>query len=265
MPTPALASLRMTIPAADGILLRGTLTYPKGGGGKRSPLAVLAHQYPATQDSFAPLIGDLLSLGYATLAFDERGHGKSTRVVGPNGLTERVINAPTGLTTKDFGDAFVSSVGKVGFAHIADDIVRVASWGAAQNFVDGGRILLCGASVGGTGVLLAAPRLGAAVIGVVTFGAAGALAHGEYGPSQIRQQCLATTVPYLLASSLADAFDGASNIKTWSEGARLVTPLIVGGDGHAMAIYFQVRARVVAFARGLAKPPKAASRRAKKK
>jgi len=31
------------------------------------PLAVLAHQYPTTRDSCAPLIADLLAAGVATL------------------------------------------------------------------------------------------------------------------------------------------------------------------------------------------------------
>ncbi|MEP7344586.1 MAG: alpha/beta fold hydrolase [Gemmatimonadaceae bacterium] len=254
----------MSILASDGLILRGTLTYPRGGAGKRSPLAVLAHQYPSTHESFAPLTADLLALGYATLAFDQRGHGKSTRLAGPNGVTESVINTPKGLTGQDFADAFISSIGKVGFSHIADDVVRVASWGAAQNFVDGGRILLCGASVGGTGVLLAAPRLGVAVLGVLTLGAAAPLAHGEYGPSLIREQCRDARVPHLLTSSRDDAFDGANNVRTWADGAPLVTPLIVGGDGHAMAIYFQVRMRVMAFARSVLKERKTPLKRPKK-
>lgn len=262
MPTPRLDSLDMTVPAVDGILLKGTLTYPKAGAGKRSPLAVLAHQYPATRDSFAPLVADLLSLGWATLAFDVRGHGESVRVATATGVGLRVIDAPRGLAGQDFADGFIGSIGKVGFANISDDIVRVAGWGASQNFIDGTRILLCGASVGGTGVLLAAPRLSAGLAGVVTFGAAGALAHGETAPAQIRQNCVSALAPHLLTSSLGDAFDGAANVRTWSEGTANVTPLIVPGDGHAMAIYFQVRAAVTAFARRCIKPAGKAKRAA---
>lgn len=254
MPVPTLRSVDMTVPAADGLLLKGTLTYPKGAAGRRYPLAVLAHQYPATRDSYAPLIADLLALGWATLAFDERGHGESIRVEGVAGVVLRAIDTPRGLAGQDFATGFISSIGKVGFAHIADDIVRVTGWGASQNFIDGSRVLLCGASVGGTGVLLAAPQLAAGVCGVVTFGAAGALAHGETAPAQIRQNCVAATVPYLLTSSADDAFDGAANVRSWSDGAANVTPLIVAGDGHAMAIYYQVRTQVVAFAKRLLRP-----------
>ena len=50
-----LAQLEMSVPAADGLILKGTLTYPTGRPGERLPFAVLAHEYPATRDSFAPL------------------------------------------------------------------------------------------------------------------------------------------------------------------------------------------------------------------
>src|SRR5512147_2480947 len=110
MATPALASIDMTVPAADGLLLKGTLTYPKGSAGKRSPLAVLAHQYPSTRDSYAPLVTDLLSLGWATLAFDQRGHGESVRLSRPSGVSMVAIDAPRGLTGQDFAAAFISCI-----------------------------------------------------------------------------------------------------------------------------------------------------------
>ena len=78
-----LAPLEMSVPAADGLVLKGTLTYPDGPARRVFPLAVLAHQYPATRDSFAPLVADLLAAGIATLAFDQRGHGAS--IAGPSG------------------------------------------------------------------------------------------------------------------------------------------------------------------------------------
>jgi dienelactone hydrolase len=237
----------MCIQASDGVLLRGVLTYPGGRPGTVSPLAVLAHQYPATRDSFAPLAADLLSLGFAVLAFDLRGHGEST--VSPSGPL--VIDAPAGVTMQDFGAGFVSSISKVAFARIADDIVRAAGWGVSQNFVDATRVLLAGASVGGTGVLLAAPRLAGALMGVVTLGAAGALAHGESAPATIRQNCVNSPVPLLLTSSEGDPFEGAKNVREWSAGTTNARAVVVPGEAHAMAIYFDVRDEVLAFVRAL--------------
>jgi len=47
----SLAPLRMSVPASDGLILKGALNYPPGATGGSYPLAVLAHQYPATRDS----------------------------------------------------------------------------------------------------------------------------------------------------------------------------------------------------------------------
>src|SRR4029079_9254510 len=116
-------------------------------------LAVLAHQYPSTRACFSPLVSDLRSLGVATLAFDLRGHGES--IWATAGV--RVIDTPVLPTMEAFGEAFMSSAARTGFAHISDDIVRVASWGMAQNYIDASRVLLIGGSLGGTGALLAAP------------------------------------------------------------------------------------------------------------
>ena len=233
----------MSLPATDGLVLRGTLTYPATKLGGRYPLAVLAHQYPATRDSWAPLATDLQSLGIATLAFDQRGHGES--IWAPHGLT--VIDTPAGPAFQDVIDAFVSSIGKVGFAHIGDDVVRVASWGGAQNYIDATRLLLFGASVGGPGVLLAAHRFGDATKGVVTLGAAGAPAHGDQAMARVRAACESSTAPILLTSSEGDAFDGATNVRVWSEGLEHVRAHLVAGDAHAMAVYYDVRDVVLDF------------------
>lgn len=239
---PALAPVGLALRASDGLVLRGELQYPLGTPGQRWPLAVLAHQYPAARGCFAPLIRDLLASGVATLAFDERGHGES--IQGPDGPV--VIDTPRDFSADAFGEAFVGSAEKLEFARIADDIVRVAAWGAAQNFIDADRLLLVGGSVGGTGVLLAAPRI-PSLKGVVTLGAAGAPAHGEDAVKRIRAALESKTWPALLASSEDDPFAGADNVRTWSQGLSHVRTRLVPGTGHAMAIYYEVRDDVAAF------------------
>ena len=242
-PAPGLGPLEMTVLAEDGVVLKGVLEYPDGEPGARYPLAVLAHQYPSTADSFAPLIEDLLDLGVATLAFDLRGHGSST--AASSGAL--VIDAPVGFGPEAFGKAFMSSIAKVGFGRIGDDVLRVASWGAVQNFIDGGRLLLVGASVGGSAALVAAPQV-PGLRGVVTFGAAGAPAF-EGGSARIKAKVADLAAPVLLATSEGDAFEGAANARGWSEGARGARALVVPGAEHAMAIYYDVRDEVIAFLR----------------
>jgi alpha-beta hydrolase superfamily lysophospholipase len=242
---PALAPLHPSVPAEDGLVLRGQLVYPHGKAGTRYPLAVLAHQFPATRDSFAPLVTDLLALGVATLAFDLRGHGESIRA--PGGM--RVAPQPAEPTMEAFGKAFMASAGAVGFPHIADDIVRMASWGLFQNYIDPTRLLLVGGSVGGTGVLLAMPRLAPALRGVITVGAAGAGVHSADAMDRIRANCRTVTAPMFLASSENDPFDGANNIRQWSAGLAHIESKIIPGADHAMAIYYAVRTELLAFAK----------------
>jgi len=244
---PALSPLTMSVPASDGLVLRGQLVYPHGNTGSRYPLAVMAHQYPAARESYAPLSADLHTLGVATLAFDMRGHGES--IWSPSGI--RVVDTPVLPTMQAFATAFMASFGKAGFAHISDDIVRVASWGMAQNFIDASRVLLVGASVGGTGALLAVPKIGDGLRGAVTFGAAGAPAHGSDAFMRIRHNCELVQVPILLTSAEGDPFDGAQNARAWSHGLSHVRTKIVPGKEHAMAIYYDVRREVIAFVKGL--------------
>jgi pimeloyl-ACP methyl ester carboxylesterase len=242
---PPLGALEMTLPAGDGLLLKGALAYPELHPEGGYPLAVLAHQYPATSDSYAPLIEDLLELGVATLAFDQRGHGAST--AGPAGAV--VIDTPLGFTAEAFGAAFVGSASKVGFKRIDDDIFRVAAWGAVQNFIDPSRLMLVGASVGGTGATLAAPRvpgLGA----LLTFGAAGELVWGSDGREQGRQAMERITARTLHTSSEGDPFSAAANARAWSDGLKYAQALLVPGTAHAMAIYYAVRDEVREFTRG---------------
>lgn len=240
-----LAPLELTLRAADGLVLRGELRYPARTPDRPFPLAVLAHQWPATRASWSPLVEDLLSAGVATLAFDLRGHGASTG--GPAGAV--VIETPSDFTFPGVVLAFTASARHAGFPHIPDDILRVANWGVLQNFVDGSRVVLVGASVGGSGVLVAAPRL-PGLRAVATLGAAGAPALGEDGPKRVRDALEQLKAPAYLATSAGDVFDGANNARSWSKGLRHVHTRVVEGDAHAMAIYFDVRDELLRFLTG---------------
>ena len=237
-----LPPIEMSVLSADRLVLKGALEYPETGIGSRYPLAVLAHQYPATSDCFGPLVDELLDLGVAVLAFDERGHGAS--IQGPEGAV--VIDTPLGFGPEAFGTAFMASAARVGFHRIDDDILRVAGWGAVQNFIDPARLVLVGGSVGGSGVLLAAPRV-PGLKAVVTLGAAGAPAFGEDAPVRIRQALEGLKAKCYLASSADDPFAGAENVRTWGKGLGHVTTKIVPGAAHAMGIYYGLREPLLGF------------------
>ncbi len=142
----------------------------------------------------------------------------------------------------------MSSAGRVGFARIENDVLRVVSWGAFQNFIDASRLALVGASVGGSGILLAAPGI-PGLRAAATLGAAGAPAFGDDGPARVRQAVERITAPVYLASSVDDPFEGGANVRRWSEGLPRVTTRLVPGAAHAMAIYFDVRDELLDFLR----------------
>ena len=248
---PALAPLNFAIPANDGVILRGNLTYPHGQVGTKYALAVMAHQYPSTHERFHPFAADLHALGVATLAFDLRGHGKSIWAQG----AAKVAPSPAEPRMQAFGEAFMGSASSIGFAHIADDIVRIAAWGIYQNFIDPTRVMLVGASVGGTGVLLAAPKLVESLKAIVTFGAAGAAVHSPDAMDRIRKNCETLKTPMLLTSSEKDPFSGADSIRIWSKGLKHVGSSIISGAEHGMAIYYDVRKDVLTFVKKTIAPP----------
>ena len=234
----------MSVLANDGIVLKGTLRYPADYAGDSFPLAVLAHQYPATARSFDPLVSDFLDMGIACLAFDQRGHGAS--IMGPVGQV--VIDSPAGFTLTDSRDAFLSSAARVRFEHVPDDILRATCWGVRQCFVDSGRVLLVGASVGGAGALLVSPRI-TGLRGVLTLGAAGGHVLRPDGDAQIRSAVQANTAPYFIAASREDPFGAADALKTWCAELSNVTTCLPSGSGHGMTIYFDIRQELLAFAR----------------
>jgi pimeloyl-ACP methyl ester carboxylesterase len=120
------------------------------------------------------------------------------------------------------------------------------SWGGNQNFIDPERVALVGASIGGSGVLLAAGKL-PGLRAVATLGAAGAPAFGADGPNRIRQTLERLRTPCFLASSRDDPFEGGANVTAWSRDLSHVTGRLVAGSAHAMAIYFEVRDELLRF------------------
>ena len=142
------------------------------------------------------------------------------------------------VTTYGFAGGIVGASGS---------FVRVAAWGIYQNFIDYSRLMLVGSSVGGTGVLLAAPRLADSLKAIITFGAAGAPVHSPDAMERIRKNCETLKIPMLLTSSEKDPFSGADSIRAWTKGLKHVGSKIIGGSEHGMAIYYEVRKDVLAF------------------
>jgi dienelactone hydrolase len=71
----------ITITAADGILLSANYFYNKDKKDNIQPLVVLIHQFRKSKEQWAQnFIDTLVNNGYKVLAYDIRGHGKSSKV-----------------------------------------------------------------------------------------------------------------------------------------------------------------------------------------
>ena len=123
---------------SDGLGLSGTLFRPLGTTQPSGDFGVvLSHMYPADQSSWHPFDRRLATMGFAALAFDFRGYGQSEGEKGP--------------------------------ALIDRDVEAAVNYLATQGVA---RIVLIGASMGGTASLIVADRL-VEVVGVATLSAPG--------------------------------------------------------------------------------------------
>ncbi len=120
----------VTFPAQDGITIEADWYPVKVEEGKRTPVAILVHMYPADRKSWKPLVEDLRSAGIAVLAYDIRGKGGSK---GPEEL-----KLPEAYEKRDsalFSNAWMDAAG-------------AASWLGAQRNIATDRMAVVGASIG---------------------------------------------------------------------------------------------------------------------
>jgi dienelactone hydrolase len=214
----------MALTSADGFALKGTLTLPAAKG--RVPVVILAHQFHSDRSGWAPLAERLAARGIGTLALDLRGHGASTL----KGGAEVAVS----------GD-FLASAKAVGFDKIPADLAQAAGWLRKQPGVDGRRIGLAGASVGGFSVLLAAPE--AKPIAILSLSPAGGIAFGDGAREKLKGAVLRARATTLVLASTGDkdAFETAQSLKDLPG----VDVDLKAGDEHGFA-YFKDRADLMA-------------------
>lgn len=111
---------RITLISSDGMKLVGTYRHTN-----QDRLAILLHMMPATKESWDAIAEKLLEHGYASLAFDQRGHGESTM----DGTLDYKTFTPEQQQQKRL------------------DLEAVLTWAHEQGF-DDACIILIGASIG---------------------------------------------------------------------------------------------------------------------
>jgi dienelactone hydrolase len=219
------ASTEMALTSPDGFALKGTLTLPSAQG--KVPVVILAHQFRAYRDGWAPLTERLAARGIGTLALDLRGHGASTQKAG----TEVAVSTD-----------FLASAKAVGFDRIPADLAQAAAWLRAQPGVDGRRIGLAGSSVGGFSALLASAEV--KPLALLSLSPAGAGAFGEGAREKLKSAVLRGRAATLVLASSGDkeAYENAMALKDLPG----VSTEIADGDDHGFA-YLKGRAELMAI------------------
>ena len=221
---PAAASEPMATPMSfttpDGFTIHGTLTVPATGP-RRHPVVILAHQFRATREGWAPLAERLQARGIATLALDLRGHGESA-------------------DKAKVGDDFMGSAKTVGFDKIPDDLAQAAQWVRKQKGIDGRRVGLAGSSIGAFSVLMAEGRIRPQA--TLALSPAGDMAFGDKALDMAKASLAKGGATLIMASS------GDKGAAANAEAFRLVPGVAVlmkAGDEHGFA-YFKDRAETMA-------------------
>lgn len=123
------------------VLIVGTYTPPPADSdARRSPACILLHMYGENRSTFQPLVPELHAAGFAVLAVDLRGHGESIEPAALK-LAEKMEDRDPRL-----------------FRYMIKDVEAAYRWLSRRPDVDPARLVLVGASVGGSIALEYAAR-----------------------------------------------------------------------------------------------------------
>jgi pimeloyl-ACP methyl ester carboxylesterase len=114
---------------SDGVRIEGDYVPPPVAG-RKGPVAILIHMYPADRKSWEPIRADLLRAGFGVLAYDIRGRGGSTEPAEKN--LRRKYEARE----------------EAHFREAWRDVEAAKKWLGTQPTADTARIVLVGASIG---------------------------------------------------------------------------------------------------------------------
>ncbi len=144
---PVVITEDFTVTTSDNKEISGSLYFSESKKDESQPLVILVHQFNQSraewQQSF---IDSMLVNGFKVLAYDIRGHGKSSR---QNGKLEDILTDPEQAPL---------------------DIKAVTVWAKKRQGIDSSRIAVIGTSIGGNLALYAALNCGVKVPVAVSNG-----------------------------------------------------------------------------------------------
>jgi dipeptidyl aminopeptidase/acylaminoacyl peptidase len=122
----------VTVPARDGLRLRGYLTLPVGVAPRRLPTVLYVHGGPWYRDrwGYEPIVQWLANRGYAVLQVNFRG-------------------------STGYGKAFLNAGNREWAGAMRTDLLDARDWAVAEGYADPARVAIFGGSYGGYAVLTA--------------------------------------------------------------------------------------------------------------
>jgi len=139
-----------TVTTTDKKEISGSLYFSESLKTESQPLVILAHQFNETRSQWQQsFIDSLLGSGFKVLAFDIRGHGRSSK---QNGNLEDILSDPE---------------------QAPNDIKAITDWAKNRQGIDSARIAVIGTSIGGNLALYAGLNCGVKVPIAVSNGKSG--------------------------------------------------------------------------------------------
>lgn len=137
---PAVITEDFTVTTSDKKEVSGSFYFQESKKVESEPLVILVHQFNQSRAEWhQSFIDSLLSSGFKVLAYDIRGHGKSSK---QNGKLEDILSDPEQAPM---------------------DIKAVTEWAKIHKGIDSSRIAVIGTSIGGNIALYAALNCGVKV------------------------------------------------------------------------------------------------------
>lgn len=224
----------LTITTQDGFKLYGWLEKPQNSI-KAVPLILFVHQFGSEHSSWNDLAKKFNNKGYATLAVDLRGHGKS---IYQNDKENKVLSTSK---LSELKMAVIESDKKVGFAKIPQDLIKWLGLVGEDKSLDMDKLYFFGSSLGGGALVPLLNDYEAKALVTLSTGAITSLKED----TEIALSTSMTKELFIAAKN--DPLGAQERSLAYVQRSNLGMAIIVSGEGHGTVLLPQVEDYIFTF------------------